>query len=57
MKIPEELTNWQEFKNEIRKPILAIILLHLHWVILLGFIAYIAFDISRYLSTIDPSYP
>jgi hypothetical protein len=33
MKLPEELTNWQECKAEILMPILAIILLHLYWTI------------------------
>jgi hypothetical protein len=44
MKFPEELTNEQEFTNEILKLILAIILIHIHWIILLGFIAYLIYE-------------
>jgi hypothetical protein len=51
MKLPEELTNWQECKSEILMPILAIILLHLRWIILIGFITYLVFDIRHCLLT------
>jgi hypothetical protein len=57
MKLLMELTDREEFKNEILKPILVIILLHIHWIAVLSFIAYIFFEIYRYLSTVAPFRP
>jgi hypothetical protein len=40
MKLRIELTDWDEFKDEILKPLLLIILLHLHCIILLSILGY-----------------
>jgi len=46
MKLPEELTNWQEFKGEILIPLLIVILSHLHWTALAGRILYVILRIA-----------